>query len=110
LLLSKHSCCLRSKLSYRTFRWQLPENSSTKKFEDRLRERRTFFAGQEANRHERLRAKTRQAYEIGWESSWQQLLDSQPRLVTESPANVLECATPDTYLGIGPITTTLAAQ
>ena len=34
------------------------------------------------------------------ESSWQQLLDVQPQFATESSANLLGSATPDTYLGI----------
>jgi hypothetical protein len=78
--------------------------------EDRLRERRAFLAEREADTRDRLRGTTRQAYEIGGESSWQQLLDVQPQLATESPTNLLESATLDTYLAIDPSTTTAAVQ
>jgi hypothetical protein len=78
--------------------------------EDRLRERRAVFAEREAGIRDRLGETTRQAYEIGRESSWQQLLDAQPQLVTDSPANLLESATPDTYLGIDANTTTAADE
>lgn len=68
--------------------------------EDRRWERRTRFAEHEADERDRLRRTTRQAYEIGSESSWQQLLDIQPPLVAEPPADLLESATPDTYLAV----------
>jgi hypothetical protein len=78
--------------------------------EDRLRERRSFFAEREAYRFDQLRGTTREAYEIGRESSWEELLNVQPELVTEPPAYLLESATPDTYLAIEPVTTTMTGQ
>jgi hypothetical protein len=80
--------------------------------EDRIRERRAAFAEREADAEtrDRLRRTTRQAYEAGRESSWQQLIQVQPQLVTESPADLLESATPDTYLGMEARTATIATQ
>src|SRR5262249_10576755 len=68
--------------------------------EDRLKERRAAFAEREADISDRLLETTRRAYETGREISWQQLLNVQPQPVTEPPANLLESATADTYLGI----------
>ena len=66
----------------------------------RIRERREQFAYWEEEARGRLLTTTREAYEIGRKSSWEQLLDVQPQLAAEPPANVLEAATPDTYLAI----------
>jgi hypothetical protein len=68
--------------------------------EDRVRGRRAVFAEREADIADRVRRTTRQAYEIGRESSWHQLIDVQPQVVIEPPANLLESATADTYLAI----------
>lgn len=78
--------------------------------EERIRERRTLFAEREAEERDRLRSTTRQAYEFGRERSWQQLFDIQPQLVTEPPANLLESASPDTYLAIEASTATVGVQ
>jgi hypothetical protein len=86
------------------------ETITEEEVEDHIRERRVAFAEREADADDRLRGTTRQAYEIGRESSWQQLLNVQPQLVTESPANLLESATPDTYLGIDASTATAFIQ
>jgi hypothetical protein len=66
----------------------------------RIRERREQFAYREDEARDRLLTTTREAYEIGRESSWEQLIDVQPQLAAEPPANLLESATPDTYLAI----------
>jgi hypothetical protein len=79
-------------------------------FEVRLRERRAAFAERGADNRDHLYQTTREAYETGRESSWQQLIDVQPQLVIEPPANLLESATADTYLGIDASTATTAAQ
>ena len=68
--------------------------------DDRIREQRAQFAYWEDEARGRLLTTTREAYEIGRESSWQQLLGLLPQLATEPPANLLEGATPDTYLAI----------
>jgi len=84
------------------------EHTDEEAIEYQIRERRAFFAEQEATADIPLRETTRQAYEIGRESSWQQLIDVQPQLVAEPPANLLESATPDTYLAIDASTITAA--
>jgi len=66
----------------------------------RIRERREQFAYWEEEARDRFLATTREAYEIGRESSWEQLLDVQPQLAAEPPTNLLEGATSDTYLAI----------
>jgi hypothetical protein len=83
-----------------------PESIDEDAIEDRMKAGRALFAEREADLHDRLRQTTRQAFEVGRESSWQQLLDVQPQVIAESPADLLESATPDTYLAIdaSPIT------
>jgi hypothetical protein len=62
--------------------------------------RRETFAERVADFRDDLRETARRAYAAGGENSWQQLLRAQPQLDAESPAGLLESATPDTYLGI----------
>jgi len=78
--------------------------------EERMRNRRSLLAEREADMYEFLADTGRRAYEAGRESSWQQLLDTSPPLVTTQPANLLESATPDTYLAIDASTPITTAQ
>ena len=87
-----------------------PEPVDEQEVEDRIRERRAAFAEREVHTRDRLRRTTRQAYEFGRESSWQQLFDVQPQVIAQSPGNLLESATADTYLGIDARIATAAAQ
>lgn len=68
--------------------------------EDRILERRALFAEREDELRDHLRATTREGYEVGGESSWQQIIDTEPQLIAEPPADLLEGATPDTYLAL----------
>lgn len=77
-----------------------PEALDEDQYEDQLRERRELFAEREADERDRLHAATREAYAIGAESSWQQLIDVQPRLDTAPPPEMLESATADVYLAL----------
>jgi hypothetical protein len=70
--------------------------------------RRATFAEREADFQDDLQEAARQAYRAGSETSWQQLLQADPQLETESPAGLLESATPDTYLAIDAITAAAA--
>ncbi|SNS21145.1 hypothetical protein [Actinomadura mexicana] len=78
--------------------------------EERIRERRAWFAEREAGERERLFGTTRRAYERGRESSWQELLDIEPQLDVEPQANQLESATLDSYLAIDAETVSVAAE
>ncbi|MFC6880647.1 hypothetical protein [Actinomadura yumaensis] len=80
--------------------WDTVPELMEEEVEERIRERRASFAEREYEERDRLRATTRQAYERGRESSWPQLLGFEPRLDTDSPADLLESANSDTYLAI----------
>jgi hypothetical protein len=88
--------------------WDTASELMEEEVEERIGERRASFAEREADERDRLRATTRQAYELGRESSWQQLLDIEPRLDADPPVNLLESATPDTYLAIDSNSVTVA--
>ena len=100
------------------FRADLPDMAGTiakesmdeEEVEAFLRERRAAFAEREVGVEDQLRGATRRAYEFGRGSSWQQLIDIQPPLATEPSANLLESATPDTYLAIDARTATASDQ
>lgn len=77
-----------------------PEAVDEDTFDDRIRERRTLFAEQEADIRDHLSATTRSGYDIGRESSWQELINFEPQLIAEPSADLLESATADTYLAI----------
>jgi hypothetical protein len=69
-------------------------------YEERVQVQRARFAESEDASRDRIRAATREGYQAGQESDWQQLIDAQPPLVTDSPSGLLEGATPDTYIAI----------
>lgn len=58
------------------------------------------------NINARIAAEASWAYDVGRESSWQQLLGTDPQLVATEPSGLLESATPDTYLAIDADTAT----
>ena len=74
--------------------------------EERVRYRRALLAEREADMREFLAETVRRAYEAGRESSWRQLLETDPPLVATQPNNLLDSATPDTYLAIDASTAT----
>lgn len=82
----------------------LPETTPDQISEDQLdkfvRQRRADFAEREFSARPMLRASAREGFERGRASSWQDLLDEQPRIETEQPRDLLESATADTYLAI----------
>jgi hypothetical protein len=78
-------------------------------YEIQVQVQRARFAESEDASRDRIRAATREGYEAGRESDWQQLIDAQPPLVTDSPSGLLEGATPDTYIAIDTRTPTPGA-
>jgi hypothetical protein len=69
-------------------------------FERRQRLGRAELAERQAEVIDHLREAARLGYEQGQESTWPQLIDSQPQIITESPPNLLEGATSDSYIAI----------
>lgn len=76
-----------------------PELLDEDAYEEQIQARRARFAEQEDASRDRIRAVTRQAYEDGQESEWDQLIEVQPPVVTNS-SGLLESATADTYIAI----------
>jgi hypothetical protein len=90
--------------------WESPLEVIEDMAEDRIRERRAWFAEREAGERERLLGTTRQAYERGRESSWREILNIEPQFDSEPQVNQLESATLDSYLAIDADTISVAAE
>ena len=69
-------------------------------YEEQVQGRRARFAELEDSARDRIRTATREAFEDGRERNWQQLIEAQPPLVTDSPPGLFESATADTYIAI----------
>jgi hypothetical protein len=69
-------------------------------YEERVQVQRARFAESEDASRDRIRAATREGYEAGQESDWQQLIGAQLPLVTDTSSGLLEGATSDTYIAI----------
>lgn len=65
-----------------------------------MAERRSLFAAREEDSRGRLYSTARRAFERGQQQSWQELIQADVSLVTESSGDLLESATTDTYLAI----------
>lgn len=74
------------------------------------RERRSAFVERESDRDPRLRAATCQGFERGRHSTWYQLIEQQPEIISSPATGLLEGATQDTYLAIDKLAVSPLAQ
>jgi hypothetical protein len=82
-----------------------PEESGTdiedaREFIELNERRRAAFTEREAESHQRLLETARQSFDRGSDSTWPDLLATEPSIDPEPHAELLEAATTDTYLAI----------